>query len=643
MPLPQHRYDNDYGHDIIYEPVLIVPSRDANAIRTVCESRGLKNQVHNTRPVFTTEGSVEYWHEISISGAIAASGPDADVPLGDGSAAEKEFVRRAKREMEADNAARYEGFVEAMRELKSRDVQRGVMILRLRWLLAGYEGLLEEFGKFLGLVGIRDVKGEEEERFHLLSYEMTAIDFRVEKSFMRQNSVPQQLERHGAALLAPIKKAMGELANCSDFDIHFRNSETGQLRIDKKTSLLTTALRRFLSANPEVSRKYRLLATELEEGLPATFMVYKPMVLFPPWTWQSDSIWSDVLGSMGLQDRNSLLDALVTGLHCTHLAIDAPIPPSSLNLESEMQGIKSSGCSIEEDNLVFSPVLIQPLHGDFGSISLAKAPTDEDFEAALWVSTVQNSIEQSWAPLHTEFSADDVREKSRIFKYVLDNPYSLEKPIQQWWPYSDINALNTPRKCSVVDLCAGVGGIAFSYAKRDCVCKILCWEPNPWSAEGLRRGAMLNGWDVKTAVPKEASEGLLRGGERFIVFHEDNSLAVSRLSTLRAHMPPVRHVTCRLLPPSQESWHIAVACLDPWRGSAGWLHIHAQFMPDEVEGKAKEICGQIKAFVKGERERNTEAAHKTSEDELIVRCEHVELVKKHGPGVNHYVFDIYLS
>ena len=38
------------------------------------------------------------------------------------------------------------------------------------------------------------------------------------------------------------------------------------------------------------------------------------------------------------------------------------------------------------------------------------------------------------------------------------------------------------------DLYAGIGYFAFSYAKAG-VGKVLCWEINPWSVDGLRRGA----------------------------------------------------------------------------------------------------------------------------------------------------------
>src|SRR5690606_6675835 len=82
-----------------------------------------------------------------------------------------------------------------------------------------------------------------------------------------------------------------------------------------------------------------------------------------------------------------------------------------------------------------------------------------------------------------------------------------------------------------VDLYAGIGYFAFSYARLGL--RVLCWEVNPWSVEGLRRGAEANGFGVRVMMPpspppneeeEDDSLGidLTTAQERIIVFLEDN-------------------------------------------------------------------------------------------------------------------------
>ena len=133
------------------------------------------------------------------------------------------------------------------------------------------------------------------------------------------------------------------------------------------------------------------------------------------------------------------------------------------------------------ENILRSPVNLTPLYGDFGSTPTPQTisnPTATDFANALWVTARQNGIWQTWAPLYTMFSRGNVREKARI----------LNLPTLT-------TGLDTAS--AAVDLYAGIGYFAFSYRKSSQalekgIKQVLCWEINPWSVEGLRRGAEMN-------------------------------------------------------------------------------------------------------------------------------------------------------
>lgn len=186
------------------------------------------------------------------------------------------------------------------------------------------------------------------------------------------------------------------------------------------------------------------------------------------------------------------------------------------------------------------------------------------------------------------------------------------------------------REISAVDLYAGIGYFAFSYVMAG-VGKVLCWELNPWSVEGMRRGAEKNGCGSKIINRDEVMEPR-NGGElereRLLVFRENNEKAGERVQRMRDHIPPVRHVNCGLLPTSSGSWAIAVQALDPLQG--GWIHAHENVRARDIEQKKEEIVERFKALVH---------VHYGSQ-RFSITCSHVETVKSYGPAINHMVFDI---
>lgn len=149
-----------------------------------------------------------------------------------------------------------------------------------------------------------------------------------------------------------------------------------------------------------------------------------------------------------------------------------------------------------------------------------------------------------------------------------------------------------------VDLYAGIGYFAFCYAARGL--RVLCWEVNAWSVEGLRRGARANRWTVRVVRGPDLARplaDLVAGGERIVVLLESNEHARVRIAGLHAAglAAEVRHVNCGLLPTSEPTW------------AAAW-----------------------------DMTRPSSEARRHA-------VEHVELVKTFAPGVWHCVFDVHIT
>ena len=311
----------------------------------------------------------------------------------------------------------------------------------------------------------------------------------------------------------------------------------------------------------------------------------------------------------------------------THIAINAPIPLLSSDTP-EIQG---------ETNTIRAPINFTPLSGDFGPAN--DVPTQDGFEHAFWVSVRQNGIEQVFAPRYVMFSRGNVKEKMRVLSFPGLSPEERGQrtvvAAGQTGPGARTG--DGRRGATAVDLYAGIGYFAFSYAKAGAE-KILCWEINPWSVEGLRRGAEKNGWSVNIVkeagsverVSKEGKRGDLK--DRFLVFVENNNCAADRVEVLRAELGPIRHVNCGYLPTSDASWETAVKVLDPEEG--GWIHAHENVAEKDIPQRMAEI-EMIFA----------DTINNCLSDGVVrhVKCEHIEKIKSYAPGVIHCVFDIYIE
>ena len=290
------------------------------------------------------------------------------------------------------------------------------------------------------------------------------------------------------------------------------------------------------------------------------------------------------------------------------IAVNAPIP--ALQSRETCSSVSDQPISVENTKRL--PLNFTPLYGDFGCL-VPREPTDRDLMDAYWERTCQNGIWQIWAPLYTMFSSGNLSEKKRVL---------------------ELKSLETQKNaCTTVDLYAGIGYFAFSYVRAG-ASKVLCWEINSWSVEGMRRGAKANGWECKVVSGSGQIHGDdLEGDVKLIAFHESNEKAIGRVNTVRSSIPPVRHVNCGSLPSSEPSWKTAVNVLDLEQG--GWVHVHENVDQSAVAHRREEVISKIQRLI-----QELHGSLPTKYNLPKVSCEHLEMVKSYSPRVKHWVFDI---
>jgi tRNA wybutosine-synthesizing protein 2 len=303
---------------------------------------------------------------------------------------------------------------------------------------------------------------------------------------------------------------------------------------------------------------------------PKRWTLYPPLILLPNSSF-STAEWKQYLSSLPDAIRSLFYAKLTSTLKGTHLAINAPILSTVLR----------------------SPQ-ITPLHGNFGPVVLTN-PTPADFEAAFWVTSTQNGIKQTWAPIYTMFSRGNMSEKTRI----------LEFP--------------GVKGEEVADLFVGIGYFAFSYLKAGAK-RVWGWDLNGWSVEGLKRGAHMNGWSC--IVNNDGGQDDVGQDARLVVFNEDNGGAVERLGKLGVS---VRHVNLGLLPSSQLAWKTATEILDP-RG--GWIHVHGNCKDNEIYAWSEDVVKQLQGLFDG-----------TWKVDVVKQFQ----VKGFAPGIGHWVLDLACS
>ena len=380
---------------------------------------------------------------------------------------------------------------------------------------------------------------------------------------------------------------------------------------------LRKALREALGRLPSGTlAKLNLTIDGLVFTSPESYLVYKPLLLLS--SSSIGSVWNTVI-SKHAELFQPIWHHVAQTLHCTHIALNSPIPPSNAPGSSHAQ---------DSSNVLRSPVNLTPIYGSFGLTPTPQTlshPTTQDFAETLWVRTTQNYIQQTWAPLYTMFSRGNVKEKARVL-HLPSVTYLTKKG----------------EDAAAVDMYAGIGYFSFSYRKAG-IRRVLCWELNPWSVEGLRRGAGLNGWSSRTFTPADVPEetapdseweawrqNVVEGSEDFWIFQMSNDTSSCILERLKADLPPIRHVNLGLLPVSRQSWPSAVHALDGVQG--GWIHAHENVSVHEIEERELEIGAEFRRLV--------DEAHIGKGEKRKVLVDHVEKVKMYAPGVMHAVFDV---
>ena len=414
---------------------------------------------------------------------------------------------------------------------------------------------------------------------------------------------------------------INHLADCIHITT-YSNPQPCQASSSKKMDPLAEAVRRFIHDFDSIRHgDLPTSATSLVLSLPRSYSIYPPLLLLPHNAFATPE-WEHLLYLvMNNSDRSSFFQYVAEQIGVTHIAIDRPIPSHTSG--SDTPNIQRRPC-------------ITNLHGDFGvHISTAKV-NPSCFNNAFWISTKQNGITQIWAPLYTMFSRGNIKEKTRLLRL----PSTTLPPPE-----------GTKGQC-MVDMYAGIGYFAFSYIKAG-LGRCLCFELNPWSVEGLRRGALANSWKCEVFTENDVDrldpeDGRVRDTEaKLLVFHMNNQKAVEVVERVGRGLPPIRHVNLGLLPNSRGSWDGAVRILDQKLG--GWLHVHENLAEKDIQRKACEITQEIgNKLEEVERERghnanSEEPSSRPKIEKMVAKLEHVEKVKSYAPGVLHCVLDIHIK
>ncbi|KAH9896375.1 S-adenosyl-L-methionine-dependent methyltransferase [Xylariomycetidae sp. FL2044] len=447
------------------------------------------------------------------------------------------------------------------------------------------------------------------------------------------------------------------------------------------------------SANSDEPQDRSEAATLLCAQAPKRWVVYEPMVLLPAGSFTSPA-WREILDApQGLWKRILAEISKKTRTTLTHLAVNEGIPllrshPRDARRdgisERENEGdVEEEKEEEEEENILRSPSGLRMLYGDFGPEATASPESGipdtaaADFERAFWVSTRQNGIYQTWAPRWTMFSRGNIKEKARVLGFPTtttttfahddditghdnDNRDDDDNSGLAQQQQHQRGGADPGNPYYAVDLYAGIGYFAFSYAKLGM--KVLCWELNPWSVEGLRRGARANGWGVRVVRPGDPTAADVEGSQDeaeeeeeeacIVVFQEDNRFAGARIAELRRRRRRsgsanggsginILHVNCGLLPTSIPVWRDAWEMVRP--GAEAWLHLHENVGVVDIEKRRGEIESWFGALASSSSSSSSNEEEANRQKVAGARVVHVEMVKTFAPGVWHCVFDLYIT
>lgn len=328
--------------------------------------------------------------------------------------------------------------------------------------------------------------------------------------------------------------------------------------------------------------------------IPNRYYVYGPLLLLSSGSFEGINAWTK-LADNNLSFSKDFYSILCSYMKSTHVALNAPI-------------------SGDNENVMRKPTSLVCLYGDFGrdiNESSIANPDSAHFSSELWAVTRQNGIQQTWAPRYTMFSRGNIKEKSRVIKFE-----------------------NVKNK-TIVDLYAGIGYFTFSYAYAGAL-RVICWEINPWSVEGLLRGARAN--RLSTQLVRHDEEWIisddLTGIPQIIVFLESNIYAIDRLRDAENRYGftyDLAHVNMGLLPSSEQSWSTAVQLSLNSTSNSTMLHVHANVKDEEIPMWARSTRKTLQSM--GEQ---------FTEPVLVQSC-HLARIKSFAPGVMHICGDFQIE
>ncbi|ORY59978.1 tRNA wybutosine-synthesizing protein 2 [Pseudomassariella vexata] len=390
---------------------------------------------------------------------------------------------------------------------------------------------------------------------------------------------------------------------------------------------------------PSITVQFETLGVhhDLIDHAPKRWTVYEPMVLLPAGSF-TNANWTSLISSLTEDQLDKLWQSILNEISKkSGCSKTTPLTHLAVNEGISLHAAQDDHDDAPEENILRSPGGLRMLHGDFGPSGLSSPDqivTGQDFENAFWVSTRQNGIYQTWAPRWTMFSRGNIKEKARLLSFH----DAASSDSQNALPHRVLPAGDVKEKWAI-DMYAGIGYFVFCYAKMGL--RVLCWELNPWSVEGLRRGADVNGWSVKVVQGAELEgpmEKVMEGGERIVVFLENNRKAQGRIRDIRrlrgegqlAVDLEVRHVNCGLLPTSKDSWADVWDIVREGDGQEAWLHLHENVGVADIETRKAEIQQLFDGL---------DPEHQSGKAVVA----HVELVKTFAPGVWHCVFDVYIT
>jgi tRNA wybutosine-synthesizing protein 2 len=335
--------------------------------------------------------------------------------------------------------------------------------------------------------------------------------------------------------------------------------------------------------------------------------------------------WSDLLSNLEFDETENIFLA-TCDQRLSH--------PSTANPPSELprhdSGVSGVSTKEEEDNTKLLHHSNETFRAPAHSAANCKKeqPTQDDFNNAVWISTKRNGITRYWAPhytasLHHHHSTTENARTLHMFSVR-----------------SAAAAPNGPKTYTAVDLAPGSGSFAFNHAAAGAQ-KVLCWDANPWSIEGLRRGAIRNGWHVRVHSGDHFPNKNVKvhSRTRVVAFIEHGDKALARIQSLRDSLPPVRYVNCGSLPTSRSSRETAAAILDPRLG--GWIHVQESYRVEEVVCEANRTRAEFETMVEGlDRDRGCLTNVKGAKRKPVVQ--HIQRGESNVPGVFHCILDIHI-